>query len=418
MKIRSLFTPMAKSLMLLWVGHLFMDFCTGIWPIYKTVAKIDIAQAGLIAGISGFSGEILQIVFGYFCDRGYRKKILILGLILASSILWITFVKGIFNSFLVLLLLMLGSGSFHPAATGIAGSLSQTHKGKIILFFASGGAIGLGISQLVFTNLMEKFNGHAYILFIPLLLIIFAIVYHQFPDQKFIGPSTSIKGFFEPIMHCRKPLLLLYLSQVSIQGLMLAFMFLLPDLLRDRSCHSWLCMGGGHLCFILGSALTMVPAGYLCDKYGQKSVMLVVLCCATVLLYLFLANHSLSVGLTILLLSTLGAFLGIINPIIVSWGNRLVPQNPSTVSAILMGFAWCLSNFGPTSAGIISGYFNENAFVNAIAILGLSLVLIFFCTLFMPQLAKEPATLPTVPEENNTTETVKAADLEIEKIDK
>jgi FSR family fosmidomycin resistance protein-like MFS transporter len=204
---------------------------------------------------------------------------------------------------------------------------------------------------------------------------------------------------------------LLYISQVAIQGLMLAFMFLLPDLLRDRACHTWLCMGGGHLCFILGSALTMVPAGYLCDKYGQKSVMLIVSCMAAFLLYLFLSKPLLSMGWTIALLSSLGAFMGIINPIIVSWGNRLVPQNPSTVSAILMGFAWCLSNFGPVGAGVIAGRFTENAFVNTIALLGVSLGVIFLCTLLMPQPVKEVIADP-VPEPIKVPEM-----LSLEKID-
>lgn len=63
-----------KSLALLFVSHLILDFFTGIWPIYKTIAQIDLAKAGLIAGLSGFIGEFLQIFFGYFSDRGYRKK--------------------------------------------------------------------------------------------------------------------------------------------------------------------------------------------------------------------------------------------------------------------------------------------------------------------------------------------------------
>jgi hypothetical protein len=52
-----------------------LDFFTGIWPIYKTIAGIDLAQAGLITGISGFFGEFLQPFFGYFSDRGLRKKV-------------------------------------------------------------------------------------------------------------------------------------------------------------------------------------------------------------------------------------------------------------------------------------------------------------------------------------------------------
>src|ERR1700722_12692062 len=97
-----------RSLLILWVSHLFLDFCTGIWPIYKTISGIDLAKAGLIAGLSGFIGVALQICFGFFSDRGYRKKLMMLGLCLSSCILLITFATDTLSSFFILLLLMLG----------------------------------------------------------------------------------------------------------------------------------------------------------------------------------------------------------------------------------------------------------------------------------------------------------------------
>lgn len=383
----------------MWLSHLFMDFFTGIWPIYKTLANIDVAKAGLIAGISGFIGEIFQLAFGYLSDHGYRKKVLILGLILASTIMWITFVDGILPSFFVLLLLMLGSGSFHPAAVGMAGNLAGEKKSSAILFYASGGAIGLGISQLVFTKFREIFGGHAIIILVPLMAVLFILMLHNFPRQIYAKRNLSFRGFFEPIMHCRKALSLLYLSQVAVQGLVLSFTFLLPDILRMRSCHSWFCMGGGHLCFVLGSAITMVPAGWLCDRFGQKKVLLTVVALASILFYVFLTNPPPTIGGTVLLLGSLGSVLGIINPIIVSWGSRLVPESPSTVSAILMGFAWCFSNLGPTCAGFLTKFYNEDPYLNAIGSLGALLFLVFFFVFFMPRPAPAPVAVKAVNEE-------------------
>lgn len=380
-----------KSLILLWFAHLFMDFCTGIWPIYKTVAQIDIVQAGLIAGISGFCGEIFQVMFGYFCDRGHRKKILLLGLVFASSILWITFTSNISGCFVLMLLLMIGSSAFHPAAAGFAGSLSQFHKGKTILFFASGGAIGLGISQIVFTSLMDWFNGHAVVLFIPLIAVLLFMQLHRFPHVAETGPKTDFRKFFDPIMHCKRSLTMLYFAQVANQGFIYAFMFLMPDLLLERSSHKWLCLGGGHCCFILGSALTMVPAGILCDRYGQRKILLTVICVATLLLYIFLHQPLTSLVGNILLLTTLGAFLGIVNPIIISWGNYLVPQSPSTVSAILMGFAWCVANFGPTCAGYVCGLYEKNSYLMTLSGMGFLLFIIVFLVFFLPDPRKELA---------------------------
>jgi len=379
MKQKFFFSSFGKSLFILWLGHIVMDFFTGIWPIYKTIAKIDIAQAGLIIGLSGFIGEIMQLGFGYFCDRGHRKFVLMLGIILASSIIWITFTSSIFSAFWVLLLLMLGSGSFHPAGMGYAGSLSQGHKGKTILLFASGGALGLGVSQLVFTKLFYTFNGNALVLFIPVLLVLTLIFFHKFPDPATTRPPSK-QELLAPFMKSWKPLSLLYMAQITNCSVAMAFLFLLPDLMISKTSSNWLVMGGAHLCFILGSAMALPPAGYLCDKFGQKKVLTVALCGSFFLLYLLLSIQTLSPMYAALLLLCFGGFLQSINPIVVSWGHKMVPDSPSTVSALLMGFAWCFTNFGPTCAGYLCKTFHEEAVVHTLSWMG---VLLLFSLLFV-----------------------------------
>ncbi len=373
-----------RSLILLFLTHLTLDFYTGIWPIYKTIAQVDLATAGLIAGLSGFIGEVMQVFFGYFSDRGYRKRVIMFGLACASCVLMITFTKSTASAFFIMLLLMLGSGSYHPAGAGFAGLLSPDHKARNILFFACGGAVGLSISQLVFTKVFYQFNGQALILFIPVVLLLTILMLYPFPEQK-ENRKLSLKEFFEPIRSNKRSLLLLYASQVFNFTLFSAFIFLLPDLMRSKGCHNWLCMGGGHLSFVLGSAAVMVPVGLLCDKYGQKPVMLTTIILALLTLYSFLIQPQLNAWKTTLFLTCLGGFMGTINPILVSWGNKLVPESPSTVSGLLMGFAWCLSNFGATWAGLIAKSVDTNPIVTTLSLLGLLLVIAFFLILLVPQ---------------------------------
>jgi FSR family fosmidomycin resistance protein-like MFS transporter len=370
-----------KSLFLLWTIHFFVDFCTGLWPIYKTIAHFDVALAGLIAGIAGFIGEGFQLVFGNLCDRGHRKKILFLGACLASSILWITFCQSIVQSFFVVLCLMLGSGAFHPAAVGIAGSLSKIYKGRAILFFASGGAVGLGVSQLIFIRLIHHFNGHALIVLAPLLGVFLWLLFHRFPDIKTVPMTFSLKQL-------PKPLFFLYFAQVGVQALVMSFTFLLPDLLVERGCHSWLCLGGGHFCFISGSALAMIPAGFLCDRFGQRNVLVTLLLAAGAALYFFLVNDTFSLFTTGALLGVLGSFIGILSPIIVSWGHRLVPDSPSTVSALLMGFAWCVGNLSPTLTGLLAKAWG---YPFAFGVMGLSIFVILLFIIRVPRI--HPAVL-------------------------
>lgn len=380
-----------RSLLLLWSSHLLLDFFTGIWPIYKTIAGIDLAKAGLIAGLAGFFGEMLQLFFGYFSDRGFRKVVTMLGLALSSSVLFVTFTDDIVISFFILLMLMVGSGSYHPAAVGFAGLLSKERKGRNILLFASGGALGLAISQLAFTKALSLFGGHAVVFFIPVALLLLVMAVYPVEEQK-KNQKLSFKEFCEPLMRSKRPLALLYLTQVCNFTLLTAFMFLLPDLMRSKGCHEWLSMGGGHLCFVIGGAMLMVPAGYLSDKFGPKPVLLTILFFALLFFYSFLAQAETTLMQTVLFLTVIGGFMGTVTPVLVSWGNKLVPESPSTVSALMMGFAWCLANLGSTWAGLIAKNVSApEPIVMTLSILGVLLAVGFLLILFMPEKARAPA---------------------------
>ncbi|NDD59007.1 MAG: MFS transporter [Chlamydiae bacterium] len=370
-----------STLFILWTSHFIMDFFKGIWPIYKTISKMDLAQAGLIAGISGFFGEILQLLFGYFCDQGYRKKILLLGLVLSSSILWITFSNSFFFSLIIVLILMIGSGSFHPAAVGYAGALSSEHKGKNILIFSSGGALGLGISQIVFTKMYYAFNGHTLILFLPIALLFIFILIHKFPEIDTGSLRIHASQLTESLSKHVKPLTLLYFTQVSSYLVGSALLFLLPDVMMAKTANQWLTMGGGHLCFIMGAAFSLPWVGFLCDRLGPKKILPVFILAPLALLYLLLKKSHFSTTEAIALLVFLGGFFQSISPIIISWGHKMMPTIPSTVSAILMGLAWCVTNFGPTCAGLMCKRFEEDAVIQALEWMGLLMVISLFLSL-------------------------------------
>lgn len=371
-----------KSLLLLCASHFMLDFFTGIWPIYKTIARIDLVEAGIVAGASGFLAESLQMGFGFFCDKGYRKAILILGLLLGSCVLLVPYAHSLTACFWVLFLLMLGSSSFHPAGAGYAGGLTDAHKGKTILFFSAGGMLGLALSQMVFTRIFHVCNGHALLLFLPVIAIICLLLYHPFPSlQKAPFSKESLMLAFAK---AKKPLLLLYFIQLTNYTLVLSFLFLLPDILLHKMAGNWLAMGGGHFFFIIGAACALPPAGMICDRLGQRKVLITAISLAILFLYTFLQLPLLPGAMGATLLFCLGGCLNSINPIVVSWGHKIVPESPSTVSALLMGFAWCFANLGPLAAGCLSRCFQGPAILITLYWLGLLLVCSLVLTLMMP----------------------------------
>ena len=145
-----------------------MDLCSGIWPVFKTLAHLDIATAGLIATVGSMAGNGLQLAFGVLADRGWRKRLIVAGVAVAGTV---TLVPWAVRSYLVMGALVLvtnvGSAAFHPSATGAAANLSRQRVGFMIALFLSGGYLGYALSQFLFSAVYE--SAHALTPLIALL---------------------------------------------------------------------------------------------------------------------------------------------------------------------------------------------------------------------------------------------------------
>ncbi len=376
---------MIPTIFLIYLGHFLVDTTVGIWPLYKTLSGIDLKVAGMIAGMCGFLGEGMQIFFGYFCDRGKRKQVVVAGLLLSSAIFLISSVHTPLACFFLILCVMIGSGAFHPAAVGFIGGLSEKNKGKIILGFAFAGALGQGSSQLCYISLL---HGHAErMVMFALILGATALAIYRFRFTKEPPSRERLKlcDFLRPFQTERRSLTLLYFSQVFSQGLLLSFLFLLPDFLREKSCGEWLCHGGGLFSFLLGASLALFPAGMIIDRFGPRLMMIVVAGLSIIFFYFLLFVPANSSWLIALLLALFGACAWPINPTIVTWGNKLVPESPSCVSGLLMGMAWCFSHLMVIVAGILSTAFSNQNCHLSLQILGILMIMTFFFAIAMPR---------------------------------
>jgi MFS transporter, FSR family, fosmidomycin resistance protein len=387
------------TILLLWLGHFCVDFMIGVWPIYKTIAEIDLAKAGLISTCCVFIGEGLQFIFGSLSDKGYRKILVIGGLILTAASTTLAYTENYILLFFLYLCTCLGSGAFHPAATSWMGGLTSERKSFFITLFSSGGYLGMAISQIIFSHTFYLFSGHTLLLALPLfataaILSLSRLASPSFPITQHSGKLNLkiFRDFFK-----RRDLSSLYISQVCNQSLTWGLIFLLPDILKTREYDSWISFGGGHFFLTMGSFFMLVPAGYLADKYSSRSVIL----CATAigfgLFYLFLFSPLIPVPLLLTLLFLLGASLGIVNPVSVALGNRLVPENPGMISAFLMGMVWCVSEgIGQGGGGLLTKLFEEDAPARALGIIGAAFFIGFAASLNLPKKELAQKTVETI----------------------
>lgn len=390
MKLESL--KLQITLFLLWISHFLVDMMIGIWPAYKTMAELDLAVAGMISGICAFAGEGMQVVFGPLSDRGYRKRLIWAGLLMTCASAFLSYTTHYGWLFFLFFLTCLGSGAFHPSAAGLAGSLTVKRKALFVAIFASGGGLGLAFSQLFFSHIHLWMDGRTLLLAIPTICISLLIAIYGLSGAQHHLPTTTKRADFKTLFGYfrQKNLRLLYIAQVSNQALFWALVFLLPDVLVSRGYAHWICFGGGHLFLLLGSSMMMVPSGYLADKYSPKIVITVALALSVISLYLFLFNAEMVPAILLSLMFFLGASFGLISPLLISIGNKLVPESPGKISAFLMGLAWCISEgIGQSGGGLLTKFFEEDAAAKALGILGILCLFCLFAVLRLPNLLRQ-----------------------------
>ncbi len=376
------------TLLLLWLGHYLIDFMIGIWAVYKTLAGLDLAVAGMIAGFAAMAGEGMQILYGVLSDRGHRRLLIMSGLAASSASAFLAYTENYALLSLLFLFCCLGSGAFHPSAAGLVAALSKRQKGFYMTIFYSGGALGLATSQLIFSSAYEAYGGSTFFLALPTLLLICLIGYLGLAEPTNIQPSGSIGKnlkifgrFFR-----NKDLRSLYFTQLFNQSIWWAMIFLLPDLLVYREYSPWVALGGGHLFMILGCAFMSIPAGWFADRFSPRQVILYAHFAGIVLFYGILISPLLPATLLCSLLFFLGAAVGVVNPLVVAIGNHLVPSKPGMISAYLMGLVWCVSEvLGQTGGGALTTLFTEDPAGRALAVLGGFFFLGVWVTLKLPK---------------------------------
>lgn len=344
-------TSAGWTVLALALAHAAVDCCSGIWPVFKTLARLDIATAGLIATIGSMTGNGLQIVFGLLADRGWRKRLIVSGVAVAGAV---TFAPWAVRSYAAMGALVLatnvGSAAFHPSATGAAASLSRRRVGLMIALFLSGGYVGYALSQMLFAGVYRS---------TPALTPLIALLPLAMAGAVAAGLPAPGQGRPQPGVEWRtlrrhaRALAPLFAVQTLAGAVNVSLVFLLPDLLESRHAAPWIVGGGGHFALIAGGALSLVPAGHASDRWSARRMLVFANVTTALALGLLLLQGSVSAP-DLLVVTAVGAFNGVSNIAAVAEGNRLLPGQASAVSALLMGLPWCVASLGPLVAGVLA----------------------------------------------------------------
>ena len=362
------------------IAHILVDFMgMSIWPVYKTLAGLDVTKAGWIATVIAMGGTALQPLFGSIADRVGPRKVVLLGAFLTSFAMLLgpladyrltldhllPTLFGMSGFYLVVFVILaagrLGQDMFHPAGAGLAGSFSVQRGSTFLAVFIATGSIGFGLSQIGFGLVYSVLNHHTEIFLIP-AAILWGVVWKTCqPAETLQAGRISVFASIRSLKPVAGQIFALFLMLAVSSGVMSGLFFLMPEFALEKGYPAWIGHGGAFGLIILGATLCMVPIGHLADRIGRRR-MLTAITILSVICYHALVRLTLPTPAFIALCIISGAFLGTVNPLGVAMGQQIAPRkNVSIVSAILMGWAWCVGSTVPSIAGELYACLGHNA---------------------------------------------------------
>lgn len=321
-------------------GHFFIDCYASMFgaflPFLHQQLDLSLAEAGILGGVLSFSSAFMQPVYGYLADRLRNRVFTALGPGLAGI-----FISGLGlapNFWALLVMVILGGAgisAFHPQAASMVSESSGRRKGLHMSVFVTTGMLGYALGPVYITTVIALVGlGSSLWAGVPgVAMSLYLILYGPSPSQT---AALHHRTLLSRLLEQRKPLLILYLLVVIRGTIQIIFVAFLPfyltlngyDESRAALVLSLFLLAGGSAGFL---------GGLLSDRFGGKSILALSMFGGLPLLLAFLWSQG---PISVVLCILGGAVLLSTSPVNVVMAQQIVPEATSTISALLMGFAW------------------------------------------------------------------------------
>ena len=330
-----------RALALLSFAHFFIDlYSSGLsafQPMLVDRFGLSLAQAGLLAGMLIFSSSLLQPVYGILSDKSGSRLFTVLAPAMAGIFISSLGMATGYPMLIAMVLLGgMGIASFHPQASANATARIFASKAKWMAVFISSGTFGMAFGPPFFTFLAGRYGLEmTWVGAVPgvLVTLLLAARFRLAPVTR----ETSNHFDLNALRAKWKPLLILF-SLVYVRSIVqMVFSQFLPLYLNRERGFSVQSAALGLTLYLAFGGLGGFVGGNLADRFGGKRVILIsMLGCLPFLALFFLTD-----GIWALIsLAMAGLLLLFTIPVNLVMGQRLVPTQAGTVSALMMGFAW------------------------------------------------------------------------------
>jgi MFS transporter, FSR family, fosmidomycin resistance protein len=351
---------------LLSAAHFVMDsyssFLFPLLPLMAVKLKLTPAQAGLLPPTLTIASSLMQPVYGIISDRYLKRSMAVFGPLIAAIFLSSL---GAAESLPVLIMLVIlggiGVGMFHPQSAALVSHAASSagadgasghgkHQGMVMSIFSSAGTVGYALGPVLVAAVVTQFGLEYSWYTVVWGLAFWVVLYRYCPPLERKARDHQAPSLSVALRAAWAPLALLYFAVVLRSAASVSIQTYLPFSLQQSGMTtntiSWVLAG-----FLFFGGAGGFFGGALADRLGARRVTLVAMLLAAPLL---LASFSTEGALCYTLLMAGGTVLNLPIPISVVMAQRLVPGGASTVSALMMGFAWGAGALLTPLAGALS----------------------------------------------------------------
>ena len=372
------------------IAHLTIDLYASLLatlqPVLVQRYVLSLTQAGILGGVFMFSSSILQLAFGLISDRMRRPLFVLASPVVAGAFLCSLGLADGFPDLLALLFLGgLGIAAFHPQGAAGVAAIAPHRRGMVLAIFITCGTIGHSIGPVFFSS-MTEWLGLEMLYWAALPgVVVSGVLLWGLAVRATVAAGNRSRFDYEAVRAKWKPLLLHYLLALLrsvVQVGMAQFMTLY--LYRERGL-TFSQASLGLATFFASAALGTFVGGGLAERFGSRRIVVLSMTVSVPFLFLFVEATGWA--------SFAGLFVGgfmllLTNPVILAMAQELVPTQESTVSGLIMGFAWGVAGivFVPL-IGWLADHFSLQPLFGGLALLPLLGSLL---ALRLPKDAKTP----------------------------
>lgn len=332
------------ALAVLFVIHAFVDILSllpqPLWPDLQKHLQLGDGAFAIVFILWAVVVSLPQVLFGYLGDRYRSRWILVVGPVL--SLLCLS-VMGMTESPVVFAILILVAGlgisAFHPEAAALAGNCLPHNRSRAMSLFALGGFVGVAVGPPYAGILTTNWGLGSLVWTIPWGLILLAVCFALFkpPEAETHLTSDNRPRSFSEIVS-GKGVALTLISIIGIlrvlpsTGVLIGLAFMLnnegytnADIGIAQSVFQSAVCVGVLLCGLFAKGRTERLVLWLVPIFAMPSLA----ACPTAS-YPWLLVH----------LAVAGLMLGTALPVVISYGQRLLPAGQRLASSLTMGLAW------------------------------------------------------------------------------